>query len=260
MGRKRKILNTSPATSIRQKAYLYIQRKITTGELAAGEAISEVDLAKELGSSRTPIREAISQLIAEGLLEQGPGGGIMVTQFTREDILDFCELREVLESYALGKVARLGLMKPDDKERLQKLVDEIQVLKNELIKLNQQTLNAEQMNRFISADFAFHALLLALSQNARIHKAVNETRLLMWVFSFRRLGHSIADLERIHAQHQELLDSIVRQDAEATVKTITLHLQESQRERLNEFDLVKREASLKRSIPTLLELYKPVAT
>lgn len=258
MGRKRKTLNSSPATSIRQKAYLYIQRKITTGGLAPGEAISEVDLAKELGSSRTPIREAISQLLAEGLLEQGPGGGIMVTQFTREDILDFCELREVLESYALGKVARLGLMKPDDKARLQELVDDILVLKSELVKLNQPMLNAEQMNRFISADFAFHALLLTLSQNARIHKVVNETRLLMWVFSFRRLGHSIADLERIHSQHQELLDSIAKQNAEATVRIISAHLQESQRERLNEYDLLKREASLKRSFPTLLELYRPV--
>ena len=238
---------------------MYIQRKITAGELAAGEAISEVDLAKELGSSRTPVREAISQLIAEGLLEQGPGGGIIVTQFTREDILDCCELREVLETYALSKVARLGLMKPDDKERLQKLVNEISSLKDELVEANQPTLNSGQMNRFISADFAFHALLLALSQNARIHKAVNETRLLMWVFSFRRMGHSAADLERIHSQHQELLDSIERRDAETTIETITLHLQESQRERLNEFDLLRRETSLKRSMPTLLELYKPVA-
>src|ERR1035437_9390317 len=123
MGRKRKITDTPSSTSIRQKAYLYIQRKIAGGELAAGTAISELDIAKELGSSRTPIREAISQLIAEGLLEQSPGGGVLVVQFTRENIVDLCELREALETFALSKVARLGLMRASDRDRLQKLVD-----------------------------------------------------------------------------------------------------------------------------------------
>lgn len=259
MGRKRKMLNNLPATSIRQKAYLYIQRKISKGELAAGDAISEVDLAKELGSSRTPIREALSQLIAEGLLEQSSGGGIVVKQFTREDILDFCELREALETYALSKIARVGLMKPEDKERLQVLVDGILVLRDELVKSGQSALSHDQMNRFISVDFSFHALLMELSQNVRIHKVVNETRLLMWVFSLRRQGHSVADLERIHAQHQELLNAIERQDLAATVKTISLHLQESQRERLSEFDHSKRESAFKRSMPTFLDLYNPVS-
>jgi DNA-binding GntR family transcriptional regulator len=98
MGRKRKIMAATPssplATSIRQKAYLFIQRKIAAGELAAGAAVSELEIAKELGSSRTPIREAISQLTAEGLLEQTPGGGVLVVRFTRDNIVDLCELRE----------------------------------------------------------------------------------------------------------------------------------------------------------------------
>lgn len=260
MGRRRKTLDASPSTSVRQKAYLCVHRKIASGALKAGSAISELDLAKELGSSRTPIREAISQLIAEGLLEQNQSGGVFVVQFTREDILDLCELREALETYALSKVARLGLMRPSDKERLLPLVDLILVLKDQLEKSGEAALNAEQMARFIGADFSFHALLMGLSQNARIHKVVNETRLLMRIFSMRKQGHSASDLERIYLQHKELMDAIERKDPAAAVQIISRHLQESQRERLDEFDQHKREASIKNSFPAFMELYHPFAS
>ncbi len=258
MVKKRKATRATPSTSIRQKAYLCIQRKIATGELVAGSAISELDLAKELGSSRTPIREAISQLVAGGLLEQNQGGGVFVVELTRESIIDIYELREALEMYAVGKVARLGLLKATEREQLQKYVNAILALKNELLKSGEAALNAEQMNRFIAADFSFHALLIGMSQNARIHKVVNETRLLMRIFSLRRPSHNGAGLDRIYQQHDELLDAIERQDGPTTVKIISDHIQGSLRERLEEFDQHKREASIRKSIPAFLEMYQPI--
>lgn len=202
----------------------------------AGTAISELEIAKELGSSRTPIREAISQLIADGLLEQSQSGGVLVMQFTREKIMDLCELREALETFALTKVARQGLMRTSDRNRLQKLVDALLVLKEELIKSGEPVLSAEQMKRFIAVDFGFHALLIALSQNARINKMVSDTRLLLRIFSMLQRGHSAVELEHIYRKHNELLDCIERRDVSATVRAITEYLQESERERLAEFD------------------------
>lgn len=256
MGRKPKVPDAS-SSSIRQRAYKFIHRKIATGELKAGGAISELNLAKELGSSRTPIREAISQLIAEGILEQNQGGGVFVMQFSREDILDLCELREALETYALSKVARLGLMRPSDKERLVTMIDAVRLLKDELQKSGKSSLDPEGMHRFIAADFSFHALLMGLSQNVRMHRVVNETRLLMRVFSMRTQGHTVDDLDRIYKQHKELMEAIERRDVAATVQIISLHLQESQRERLEEFDQHKREASMKNSMPAFLEIFEP---
>jgi DNA-binding GntR family transcriptional regulator len=258
MGRRRKTPNASPSTSIRQKAYLCIQRKIVTGVLASASPISELDLAKELGSSRTPIREAISQLIAEGLLEHNQGGGVQVVQLTRESIIDLYELREALETYALGKVARLGLMRANEKDGLQKIIDINLTLKDELLASGEATLNAEQMNRFLAADFSFHAHLIGLSQNARIHKVVNETRLLMRIFSLRGQNHGAAALDRIFQQHKGLLDAIERQDAPTTIQITGEHIQGSLRERLEEFDQHMRAASIWESIPAFLEMYRPV--
>ncbi len=256
MGRKRKPVNASPSSSVRQRAYLYIYRKVIEGQLKAGSAISELELAKELGSSRTPIREAISQLVAEGLLEQNPAG-VFVVQFSREDVVDLCELREALEIYAFSKVARFGLSHVEEKERLHELVQAVLDLKEELEKSGRSALDVDQMRRFIVADFSFHALLIGLSQNARIHKVVNETRVLMRVFLMRHRGHSVADLERIHQQHRDLLAAIERQDGAETVRILTLHLQESQRERLEEFDQQKRQSTMKNSIPAFMEMYPP---
>jgi DNA-binding GntR family transcriptional regulator len=254
MSRKPKSAAKGKGLSIRQQAYLHIQRKIASGELSAGGAISELDLAREMGSSRTPIREAIGQLTAEGFLEQSPSGGALVVQLTREDIVDLYELREALETYAIGKVARLGI-RPADQERLQTMVDEILVLRREIEGGQQTELNAEQMNRFISCDFGFHAMLIGMAQNARIHKVVNETRLLMRIFSIHRQGHDAAALTRIHKQHQDLLNAVAKRDADRAVKIVAEHVQHSQQERLEEFDLWKREASIRQSIPAFFDLY-----
>jgi DNA-binding GntR family transcriptional regulator len=116
--------------SIRTKAYEYIHGMIVSGELVDG-VISELAIAQELGSSRTPIREAIGQLLAEGLLEQTPNRGTTVVQLKRQDIVDLHELREVLECYAAGKAARLKPY-PSEMEQWQKHADEILVLKGEL--------------------------------------------------------------------------------------------------------------------------------
>jgi DNA-binding GntR family transcriptional regulator len=151
-------------------------------------------------------------------------------------------------------------MSASDRERLQKLADALPVLKGELLKSGEKVLNAEQMKRFVAVDFGFHALLIALSQNVRINKVVNDTRLLMRIFSMRRKGHDAADLDRIYRKHNELLDCIERQDAPATIMTISEYLQESERERLAEFDQQKREESIRDSIPAFMEeIYKPLA-
>src|SRR5665213_277315 len=130
--------------SVRAKAYLLLQKKIASGELPAGSLVSELAISKELGSSRTPVREAVSQLLAEGLLETSPGGGIVVTRLTRQAIVDLYELREALEVFAVGRATRNALL-PADRERLESLIDETQVLIKELNASGKSELNSDQM-------------------------------------------------------------------------------------------------------------------
>jgi DNA-binding GntR family transcriptional regulator len=233
------------------KAYQLIQQKIATGQLRAGTLLSELALARELGSSRTPIREAAGQLLAEGLLELSPGGGLVVTQLTRQAIVDLYELREALEVFAVGRAAQDGV-RTADKERLEGLLDETQVLLKELKASGSAELNAEQMKRFSVADLGFHALLIRLASNARILKVVNDTRLMMRIFAIQRSGHRKEELERIHKHHRAILDAVLKRDPESARRLLAEHIQASANERLEEFDRWEREnhlAALEASAP-----------
>ena len=225
------------------KAYLLIQKKIASGELPAGSLLSELAISKELGSSRTPVREAVGQLLAEGLLELSPGGGIVVTRLTRKGIVELYELREALEIFAVGRAAR-NVMKPADRERLGDLIEETQVLLKELKASGKKELNPEQMRRFSVSDLGFHALLIRMAANARILKVVNDTRLMIRIFGIQISGHRRDELERIYKQHRDILQAVVEQDAERAQRLLAEHIQASARERLDSFDHWEREVSL----------------
>ncbi len=222
-----------------------------------GSAVSEVALAQELGSSRTPIREALGQMVAEGLLEQTPNRGTVVVQLRRQDIIDLYELREALEVYAVGKAAR-QTSSPQDLQRLESFADEILRIKNDLPNTPESTLNENQMARFIACDLGFHTLVLRMAANARILKTVNETRLLMRIFSIHRGGHNAALLTKIHQQHHEMFEAIAEGNAARASELMSNHIQESQRERLVEYDEWEHESSMRETLPVFLNFPSPV--
>ena len=252
MERRKNKRRNEPGISVRERAYRYIKKLVAEGVLGPGSGVSELVLAKDLGSSRTPIREAMKQLDAEGLLEQNQNGGMVVAQLEREDIIELYELREALEVYSVGRVASFPL-RPADRDRLQSMLDQLLVLKNELDERKMPELDEEQDRRFIESDLGFHALLMSMTGNSRIQKILHDTRLLIRVFAIRRRGHNAAQLQSIHDNHQQVLDAVAAQDGEAAMKAMAAHIQTSQRERLNEFDNWRRETSLRHHLPEIFE-------
>lgn len=252
MSRKTRV-PAAQAPSVREKAYRHIQQLIANGVLEPGSGISELSLAKDLGSSRTPIREAMNQLAAEGLLEQSSTGGMTVAQLRREDIIELYELREALEIYAVGKAASIPL-RPADKDRLQSMVDEILVLKDELVTRGATELDAAQMKRFLACDLGFHALLISMTQNSRIQKLVNETRLLIRIFSIQSHTHDVSQLQSIYEFHHKILEAVAQQDGARAMQVAAEHIQISQRERLNEYDHWRRENTLRQNMPEIFDI------
>lgn len=251
---KRRGRGRTEGFSVRERAYQHIKQLIADGSLEAGSSISELALAKELGSSRTPIREAMKQLDAEGLVEQGPNGGMTVARLKREDIIEIYELREALEVYSVGRVASLPL-RPADRDRLQFMVDQLLVIKRELEESGASAMNKEQNARFVEADLGFHALLLSTTNNSRIQRIVHDTRLLIRVFAIRRQAHGAGQLQSIYDYHQSVLNAVAAQDAAVAMKAMAEHIQASQRERLNEFDTWRREAALRQQLPGIFDSY-----
>ncbi len=240
--------------SIREKAYVLIQQKIMRGELQPGSAVSEIALAQELGSSRTPVREALGQLAAEGLLEQTQNRGAVVIQLKRQDIIDLYELREALEVYAIGKVASRG-NSDHQLERLRALALQIADLRDELARSRQTELNEKQMQQFIACDLGFHLSLVRMASNSRILKLLNETRLLIRIFSIHRHGHDVPALSRIHQQHSDMLMAVADLAPGRAMQILADHIQASLQERLDEFDRWEHEASMRETLPVFFDVH-----
>lgn len=91
-----------------EKAYQSLRLDIMDGALQPGAVLAEVDLAERVGVSRTPIREALSKLLADGLVEQAEGRGFVVAPISLEKVRKLFELRQVLDSAAAAFAAKRG--------------------------------------------------------------------------------------------------------------------------------------------------------
>jgi DNA-binding GntR family transcriptional regulator len=237
---------------MREVAYHHIQHRISLRELRAGTPVSDVAVAKELSISRTPAREAIRQLISEGLLESVPGRGVVVITLDRDDIRELYEMREALETMAARTVAA---RKPAGAEvrDFQKVAACMTALVKELESGRKPVLDEKQMLRFETADLAFHSFLMRLAGNQRSMKTVSSIRMLIRIFAARRAGHDLSALKHICRDHLDLIAAIQAGDPEAAAEALHRHISDSRRGRLEEFDRREHEAALPQDIDAFLE-------
>lgn len=94
------------AGSLADQAYDRFREGLRNGDLRPGQRVLEVELAERLGMSRTPVREAIRRLQAEGLIAHGPGGGLCVAHYDHAEVAELYGMREALEGTAARLAAR----------------------------------------------------------------------------------------------------------------------------------------------------------
>lgn len=117
-------MNETAGKTHSTRALIELRKRILSGELAGGTRLFEVPLAEELEISRTPLREAMSRLAEEGLLDRVRSGGFVVRTFGYDDIVDAIELRGVLEGTAARLAAERGV-RPEPMARMNRLVEEL---------------------------------------------------------------------------------------------------------------------------------------
>lgn len=96
------MLETDEYLPLREVVFNILRQAIITGQFKPGERLMEISLAKSLGVSRTPVREAIRMLDQEGLVDMVPRKGAQVSRITEKNLRDIVEIRTVLEEYAVG--------------------------------------------------------------------------------------------------------------------------------------------------------------
>jgi DNA-binding GntR family transcriptional regulator len=215
-------------------AHQHILGKIAAGELPAGAALSEVSLATQLGVSRTPVREAIGRLVAEGILQKSNRGAV-VAEATRQDIIELYELREAVEVYGIGKVAESRLS-PRMLKLLEPPVEQVRMIAMELKKSGKPALEGEALQKFIACDLRFHTLLLQAGGNQRMLKILDSTRLLLRIFTLRREHHTVKLLGNVYNFHRRILDAVASGLRDEAMRLLGEHIRLSLEERLAEYE------------------------
>jgi len=199
----------------RLRAALAVRQLILDGGLAGGERLSEIPLAERLGVSRTPLRLALAELQAEGLLEPAPGGGFAVAWFTLHEARDAIDLRGVLE----GTAARLAAERLLDLREL----DPVRACVEELDELVSSDAPAiEDFERYVELNERFHTMLVRLARSRPLESAVARVMALpfaspsAFVLPQAELPESHRILYVAHVQHRGILEAIEeRQGARA---------------------------------------------
>jgi len=211
--------------SLADQAYHHLFKGLFTGRLSAGDQISEVTLSKELKISRTPVREAIRRLQAEGLVNQIPKVGTFVRTPTRRELIELYEEREALESHLARRLARESDLKAA--EKLLWITDEMSALVEEGEAQGGVAPGSPTAKRIWEIDLAFHDVLARAAGNQLIYRSLFDGRVMSGVFvGRRRLEHFIPIDEHRKAvrEHRAIAEAIQSGDGDAAYKLMAEHV------------------------------------
>ena len=188
-----------------EKAIIGLRGMIMSGDFAAGTRLPEVALSERLGISRTPLRQAMDRLVAEGLLERLANGGCRVARFDLNDVIDAIELRGVVE----GTAARLAAERGADPERMAEAEAVLDAIDTAVGGPDDVDFDA-----YVRLNARFHEILAGLSGSAVIRREVERISNLPLASpsAFLRGQEVIPDftasLIRAQGQHRALLEAI----------------------------------------------------
>ena len=203
-------------TTIRRKVYLYLREQVLSGEIGPLQRLIEARIAKEIGTSRTPVREALHTLEMEGLLESIPRVGYKVRTLSDREVDEICQIRTAIETLAAG-----WAIEKDHK----KLVNN---LRKNIAAMEQRVARGE-VRAFVDVDAQFHEIIAGLSGSRRLLELAQTLRGHM--VRYRVQSVYVADnVLRAIQGHKAILAAIEKQDQKAVAEAIRHHLEQAKRD------------------------------
>jgi DNA-binding GntR family transcriptional regulator len=190
---------------------LQLADEIVRGVLPPGAPLDESDIARRFSVSRTPVREALRQLVVSGLVEARPHRGAVVARPTIERLAGMFEAMAELEAICAGLAAER--MTPIERHQLEAVHEELRVLSH-----------AGNPDRFHAVNERFHNSIYVGSQNAYIAEMTLATRVRVQPFrraQFRNLGR----LAKSHAEHDRVVVAIMRGDKAGAASAMRDHIE-----------------------------------
>lgn len=191
-----------------------IRQAIIDGTFRPGERLMEIQMADEMGVSRTPVREAIRKLELEGFVVMIPRRGTYVADISIKDIAEIYEVRTCLDVLAAGLAA----------ERITD--EELEILNGYLREIGQHAANMD-MNKIVEVDTAFHDVLYNASRNERLCSIINNLREQLTGIRARSMSYPGRLVETMD-EHRYLVDAIEARDVERAQHAARVHIENAE--------------------------------
>ena len=207
-------LNLDNYKPLRDVVFENLRSAILEGKLKSGQRLMEVQLAEQLGVSRTPVREAIRKLELEGLVVMLPRKGAYVANISVKDLMDVLEIRASLE----GLGASLAAERRNDEDI--KNLEELEVEFEEAVR-------TQNIDMLLKKDIEFHECIFKSTNNKKLHQLINS----LWEQVYRFRVTYISDYDstvNIIEEHKMILDAIKRRDSKLAKKYAMEHIQKAE--------------------------------
>jgi DNA-binding GntR family transcriptional regulator len=193
-----------------EEAYRYLKTRIMSADLPPGASLNELEIAAALGTSRTPVREAIRKLEQKGLAMRYPNRGAIVTKLSMTDVLEIWQLREILEPAA----CRLAADRVDR--------DALARIERAFLDLRGQEMGPEAYDAFLRADVGLHGLIVDSTGNgtlrhvlALLNERIVQVRV---VTSPARFRHAVDE-------HLAIIAALKVRDSQEAMEAMRRHLE-----------------------------------
>ena len=195
---------------LRDAVFETLREAILKGVLSPGQHLMEMQLAYQLGVSRTPVREAIRMLELEGLVNMVPRKGARVAAISEKSLCDVLEVRRALEELSIRLACTR--MERDDLEKLDSI--------------NQQFIRACQGDDVVQIariDESFHAVIYEAADNAKLLQLLNQMQNQMYRYRIEYI--KLKERRQILVEeHKKIIHSLARRDADAAAEAINTHI------------------------------------
>jgi len=202
--------------TIRRKIYEHLREQLLSGEIQPHQHLIEAKIAQDIGTSRTPVREALHSLELEGLIESIPRVGYVVKPTSEQEVEEICEIRMAIE----GVAVRWAMEKAH-----KKLVEELK--KN--ISLSDEKVSKGEVNAFVDMDARFHEIIARFSGSKRLRELAQTLRRHMLRYRIQSI-YSVDNVLRAIEGHKGILRAIEKRSLEEVNKAIRYHMEQSKRD------------------------------
>jgi DNA-binding GntR family transcriptional regulator len=199
---------------LREVVFEALREAIISGVLKPGERMMEIQLAEQLGVSRTPVREAIRKLELEGFVVMIPRKGAYVAGISLKDIADVFEVRAALEALAAALAAER--ITDDELEEMERML----VRKAEYIESN-------RFAELIEVDTEFHEALYRASRNTKLEQIIHNLREQIQRFRTTTLAYPGRMRESL-SEHRKLLEAISERDVARAAQLAQEHIENAE--------------------------------